>query len=316
MAGTVGAATNNAEGAAARRNVRLLPVRVLGLIGGDDADIIAAVRWAAGFEVPGVPRNENPAKVVNLSLGAQSEPSQAFQEAVDELLDNPRVPGGTVVVVGAGNDNADAATFSPCNQDGVICVGAVGFSGARSSYSNFGANVDVMAPGGEMREDLNGDRRPDGILSTSYEEDGSPIYAFQQGTSMSTPHVSGLVALITAARGSSQLAHPAAGGELLEATASEGTQCPEGCGLVNALAAVSRAAGAPPSGPPRLSVTTTTLAFVSGGRSSQPVGVNNVGGARSPPRPPRVAPRPPGSASRRATASPWGPARRSRSRWP
>ena len=125
---------------------------MLGLIGGDDADVIAAVRWAAGFEVPDVPRNENPAKVVNLSLGAQSEPSQAFQDAVDELLDNPRVPGGTVVVVGAGNDNADAATFSPCNQDGVICVGAVGFSGARSGYSNFGANVDVMAPGGEMRE--------------------------------------------------------------------------------------------------------------------------------------------------------------------
>ena len=281
VAGTVGAASNNGEGVSGVAwNLRLLPVRVLGRLGGDTADIIAAVRWAAGLDVPGVPRNENPARVVNLSLGGAGEPSQAFQEAIDELLTNPLVPGGTVVVVGAGNDNVDAAAFTPCNQTGVICVGAVGFSGARASYSNFGATVAVMAPGGEMREDLDGDRRPDGILSASYREDGTPVYSFQQGTSMSTPHVSGLVALMAAARGSDDPLTPAQAEEILRATATPGTQCTEGCGagLVNALAAVARAAGTPPTGPARLSVTATTLGFAQGGRSSQALGVNNVGG--------------------------------------
>jgi serine protease len=69
--GLIGALTNNAIGmASVARNVRVLPVRALGKCGGLDSDIIAAMRWAAGLEVPGTPTNPTPARVLNLSISA------------------------------------------------------------------------------------------------------------------------------------------------------------------------------------------------------------------------------------------------------
>ena len=99
------------------RNVRVLPVRVLGKCGGYDSDIIAGMRWAAGLSVPGVPANPNPARVLNLSLGGDGACTAAYADARGEIT-----AAGTVVVVAAGN-SAGHAVGTPANCPGVIAVG-------------------------------------------------------------------------------------------------------------------------------------------------------------------------------------------------
>lgn len=271
VAGTVGAATHNEIGVAGVDwNARLQHVRVLGKGGGTTFDIAAGMNWAVGGSVPGVRVNATPASVVNLSLGGTGPKSQAYQEMIDL-----GVGRGAVFVVAAGNNNEDTANTTPCNQDRVICVGATRVSGKRSSFSNFGAEVDVMAPGGELAEDLNGDGLPDGILSTFRSADGQPSFDFQQGTSMAAPHVSGLVALMRALNEGLQHAHVES---LLKSTAHPNSKCDEGCGAggVNAYAAVAAAMGRNHAGPPKLAVTTSEL-FLS---STAPavIGISNTGG--------------------------------------
>jgi len=276
VAGTISADTNNLVGVAGVAwNAKLLPVRVLGRKGGSSFDIAAAITWATGGTVPGVPANPYPAKVVNMSLGGSAPPQALYQDAIDGA-----VRRGAIVVVAAGNEDVDARNSTPCNQQNVICVGSTSLAGQRSSFSNFGADVDVVASGGEMREDLNGDGYPDGVLSTVLDENGNPAYAFSQGTSMAAPHVAGVVALMAAV----QPGLTAAVAEsTLKATATPLTsaQCPEGCGagLVNARAALARIANVDPGAlDPQLIVTTPTLFFR--GSGTQQLIVSNVGGNR------------------------------------
>jgi serine protease len=276
VAGTIGAVTNNATGVAGVTwNGKILPVRVLGRQGGSSADIAAGIRWAAGADVTGVPTNTTPAKVLNLSLGGQAPPQRIYQEAIDAARDK-----GAIIVIAAGNSTADAINFTPCNQQNVICVGSVGFSGKRSSFSNYGAPVDFMATGGEMREDLNGDQYPDGVLSTYFDEQGNPSYGFEQGTSMASPHVAGVVALMAAVKPTLSQAEAES---VLKSTAVAANQCAEGCGsgLVNALAAVKQIKGGGTNDPPRLSVTSgNKLSFVlnEGQSATQRILVSNLGG--------------------------------------
>jgi serine protease len=269
VAGTIGASTNNQNGVAGVSwGAKILPVRALGRLGGSSADIVAAMTWAAGGTVTGVPQNPNPAKVVNLSLGGASPPQKAYQDVIDAFPN-------TIFVIAAGNENVDATNTTPCNQQNVICVGSTNFAGKRSSFSNFGAPVDVMASGGEMREDLNGDGYADGVLSTSFDEKGDPAYVFNQGTSMASPHVAGVVALM--ARLSPSLSRAQAE-NLLKSTATASSKCNEGCGsgLVNALAALKRLQGGGQNEPPVLGVTTTQLSFQ--GSGSQQLILSNLGG--------------------------------------
>ena len=82
--GLIGALTNDGIGmASVGRNVRVLPVRALGKCGGFDSDIIAAMLWASGLSVPGVPVNTNPARVLNLSLGSESTCSSVYRDAIE-----------------------------------------------------------------------------------------------------------------------------------------------------------------------------------------------------------------------------------------
>lgn len=272
VAGTIGAVTNNGIGVAGVTwAAQILPVRVLGQMGGSSFDIAAGVTWASGGTVPGVRANTTPAKVINLSLGGEGGPQQVYQDVIDAAISASR----TVFVVAAGNDNTDAANSTPCDQDNVICVGATSLVGVRSSFSNFGAPVDVMAPGGEMRQDLNGDGFPDGVLSTVLDEHLQPAYIFYEGTSMATPHVSGVVALMAAVRPDIE---PAEAERILKATAVPSSQCSEGCGtgLVNAQAALLALNGGPGSAPPALGVNTTNLFF--NGEGTLPLLVYNLGG--------------------------------------
>jgi len=269
VAGTIGAATDNASGVAGVTWVtRIMPVRVLGRQGGSTFDIVAAMNWATGGTVTGLPANPTPAKVVNMSLGGTAPPQQTYQDVI-----NPRVAAGAIFVIAAGNENSNAAESTPCNQQSVICVGSTNFAGRRSSFSNFGTPVDVMAAGGEMREDLNGDGYPDGVLSTALDDNNQAAYVFNQGTSMATPHVAGVVALMAAVSPSISLTQAES---ILKNTASASSRCNEGCGagLVNAQAALKALTGGSTE-PPKLGVTTTLLSFQ--GNGSQQVLISNLG---------------------------------------
>ncbi|HYE87787.1 MAG TPA: S8 family serine peptidase, partial [Vicinamibacterales bacterium] len=243
VAGTVAAVTNNAKGVAGVAfNAKVVPVRVLGKQGGYTSDIADAIVWASGGSVTGVPANANPAEVINMSLGGQSTCSSTYQNAINTAVNN-----GTTVVVAAGNSNMDVANFTPASCNNVIAVAANDKEGNRASYSNYGAKIDVTAPGGETATTTKG------VLSTLNSGTTSPStesYAFYQGTSMAAPHVAGLVALMQSVAPSPK--SPADIESLLKSTARAlPGSCSGGCGagIVDALAAVNAAKGVTPPPP-------------------------------------------------------------------
>jgi len=195
VAGTIGAASNNSAGVAGVNwTSKLLPVRVLGTCG-LEPDTIDGIRWAAGLSVPGVPANANPARVLNLSLGRQSATCPtAYQSAINDVLGV-----GAVVVVAAGNETINAAGFTPANCSGVITVHATNRLGGYAYYSNFGAVVEISAPGGDIAANYPVVAPYNGIFSTigtgSTTLTGYSV-TFQQGTSMAAPHVSGIASLM------------------------------------------------------------------------------------------------------------------------
>jgi serine protease len=236
VAGTIAAVTNNASGVAGVAfNAKVVPARVLGKCGGYTSDIADAITWASGGTVGGVPANANPARVINMSLGGSGSCDSTTQTAINGARGR-----GTVVVVAAGNSNANAANFTPANCSGVVTVAAVGRTGSKAYYSNYGSVVDVAAPGGDMSGGT-----ANGVYSTlnaGTTTPGADSYAYYQGTSMATPHVVGVVALMLA---KNSALTPDQVESMLKSTArafpGNCGQC--GAGIVNASAAVDAAAG-------------------------------------------------------------------------
>ncbi len=235
VAGTIAAVTNNNSGVAGVAfGAKIQHVRVLGKCGGTLADIADAIVWASGGSVSGVPANATPAKVINMSLGGGGSCGTTYQNAI-----NSAVNRGTVVIVAAGNENQNASNSRPANCSNVVAVAATQRNGGRASYSNFGAVVDVAAPGGGTGG---------GVLSTLNTGSTVPAsqsYASYQGTSMATPHVAGVAALILQVAPSST---PAQVENFLKTTTrpfpATCSQC--GTGIVDALAAVQAAGGTGP----------------------------------------------------------------------
>ncbi len=236
VAGTIAAVTNNASGVAGVAfNAKVQPVRVLAVCGGSLSDIADAITWASGGSVSGVPANATPAKIINMSLGGLSSTCPStYQTAI-----NGAVGRGTAVIVAAGNENINASGATPANCASVITVAATNRLGGKAYYSNFGANVDLAAPGGDVTTGST-----NGILSTLNTGTTTPAsqgYAWFQGTSMATPHVAGVAALVMSRAAQT----PAALETLLKANVrafpASCSQC--GTGITNAAAAVAAAGG-------------------------------------------------------------------------
>lgn len=244
VAGTVAAVTNNGEGVAGvAYDSKVVPVRVLGKCGGLTSDIADGIIWASGGSVSGVPSNANPADVINMSLGGAGSCSSTTQSAINQARGN-----GTVIVIAAGNDNDNSANYNPGNCSGVVNVASVGRNGGRAYYSNYGANIDVAAPGGAQSFANDSE----GVLSTHNSGSSSPTgdsYHYSQGTSMAAPHVAGVAALIKQAKPN---ATPDEIESILKSTtrsfAATCNNC--GTGIVDAAAAVAAASGGttPPPG--------------------------------------------------------------------
>ena len=214
VAGIIGAqATNDRIGVAGGAwNVTLVPVRVLGRCGGELADIVSGIRWAAGIAAAAGEGgaqlvNTTPADIINMSLTIQAPCPASMQAAIDAAAAR-----NVVVVVAAGNKADQTARFAPANCNSVIVVAANDARGELAFYSNFGSQVDILAPGGDLFADSDGDGRPDGVLSTRTTQSGcaDPLnqnstpqchYSFLQGTSMAAPHVAAALALMASETG-------------------------------------------------------------------------------------------------------------------
>jgi hypothetical protein len=220
VAGLVAAAEGNGVGIvglAAHAGVRVLPIKVFSDTGqATIADLVRAVRWAAGLSVRvvgnsvTVPRHEVRVDVINLSLGSALPSSELRLAVIDARCE------GVVLVGAAGNGGAKGGVDYPAAYPEVISVGSVDESMQRSSFSDYGEGlVDLMAPGGRP---LSGSRGCPGILSSFSTADDA--YACLSGTSMAAPLVSASAAALIASSPATLRGDPAAVESALRAAAA------------------------------------------------------------------------------------------------
>ncbi|MGD2007339.1 MAG: S8 family serine peptidase [Cellvibrionales bacterium] len=261
VAGTIGAGGNNGTGiAGVAYSSRIMPLRALDADGaGSVYDILQAVRYAAGLSNDSGTFPADRADVINLSLGGGGylQTAQNLYETVTDL--------GILVAGASGNDGASSVDY-PGAYDGVFAVGATDAGNGIADYSNQGRDLDLTAPGGRLEADANGDGQPDGVLSTYY-ADGAPEYYFLQGTSMATPHVAGVFALMKSVNPDLDTETVDAllqQGRLTDDLGDNGRDDTYGWGLINARKAVNsalEAAGGVVDVPPSLGASTSVLNF-------------------------------------------------------
>jgi len=237
VTGTIAQSTNNSLGVAGVAfGASIMPVKVLdGNGSGTYADVASGIRWAA----------DNGAKVINLSLGGSS-PATVLEEAVAYAYTL-----GVTIVAAAGNDGLGVVGYPAAYDDYVIAVGATRYDETRAYYSNYGASLDLVAPGGDVTVDQNGDGYGDGVLQQTFGNRTNDWgYYFYQGTSMATPHVAGVAALVIA---NGNATTPDEVRSALESTADDlgasGRDDFYGQGLVNAEMALTWTQGSGPEFP-------------------------------------------------------------------
>lgn len=225
VAGTVAACTGNGVGVSGSApNVRLMPVKVLGSSGsGSYSNVADGIIYAAN----------NGAKIINLSLGGSSSSST--------LLNAVQYAYSKGVLIVAASGNANTGIYYPAAYSQVMAIGSTDSGDTRSSFSNYGSGLDVVAPGEYIYSTLPG------------------RYGYLSGTSMASPHVAGLAALIWSAEPS--LTHDGVR-QIIRDTAddlgSAGYDIFFGYGRINAWAALEKYA-------------TVDLEYASGGAITGPV---------------------------------------------
>jgi len=229
VAGTIAQSTNNNLGVAGGAfKAKIMPVKVLNKNGsGTYAQVASGIRFAA----------DNGAKIINLSLGGPS-PSQTLKDAVDYAKSK-----GALVIAAAGNDGKRGLGYPAAYTDSVMAVAATRIDKTKSYYSNYGPGLSISAPGGDLNVDQNNDGYGDGVLQQTIAGGnvGKFGYYFYQGTSMATPHVSAVAALVA----SQGISSPTDIRNILESTALDlgapGWDENYGYGLVDAYKAVLEA---------------------------------------------------------------------------
>ncbi len=186
IAGQIAAASNNAAGIAGINwQGKVVPVRIAGKCGALLSDLLDGMRWAAGLSVTGVPANPNPARILNLSFGGDQPCSAIYQDVVNDI-----VAAGALLVVAAGNEAG--LPMRPADCAGVLAVAAAREDGAKTSYSNFGTPVGLIAPGGTQTR---------GLYSTDNQgttTPGADSYGAKAGTSFSAPLAASVASLMLA----------------------------------------------------------------------------------------------------------------------
>jgi serine protease len=239
VASTIAEATNNAIGVAGLAfGCAIMPIKVLDREGfGTFFELAEGIDYASSYTQGG----ERPVKVINLSLGSEGF-SQTVKSAVDRAVAN-----GVLVVAAAGNSGKGIVDF-PANLENVVAVGAVDERKQRASYSNFGTDLDVVAPGGDCFRDDDHNGVPDCIWQQTLDFDlveqgryDQFCYCGIDGTSAAAPHVAAVAALLF----SQGFTDPAAVRAALEQTAerlggapADGRNDTYGFGLVQPAAAL------------------------------------------------------------------------------
>ncbi len=264
VAGIIAAASNADGVAGVAPNVLIQPVRVMGARGATEEDLIAAIRWSAGLAVEGVPSNPTPARVINISMGTPRSTGCRNWDGTDgptEVALIAAKEAGVVVVTAAGNSNRSANLSYPGNCVPTINVGATGFDGDRASYSNYSIpgsdgnyyGVDISAPGGDSAAPIAGFPVHRGMILSTFndgkDKPGSPKYEYEEGTSMASPVVAGVAALMLSVKPSMNFVQVV---EIMQATVTPfpaNSNCSVtrrcGAGIVNAAAALAAVTALP-----------------------------------------------------------------------
>ncbi len=209
-------------------------------------DIASAIRYAAQLPVSGVPLAPVKADVINLSLGSNS-PSSATRSAI-----NAATAAGVIVIGAGGNEGGTSlgkSPFYPAAYDNVFAVAASNIDEKQAYYSSEYAEIDLTAPGGDVRVDSNNDDNSDGIIGANATlESGAFVdsLALYQGSSMAAPHVAGAIAMMRAidpTLNTSQLQSMMKSGVLTVEAEDEGFDFKTGYGIISLPRMINAAQG-------------------------------------------------------------------------